>query len=256
LSDEARIHCKRLNVDTTVALAQAATRTGVRRFIYASSVKVHGEFCPVDNPVTEHIDPDPQDSYSRSKMEAESRLRAIEKDSSLEVVIFRPPLVYGPGVKANFLRLMRLVDIGMPMPLAAVENRRSLIYIENLVDVIAHSMVHPSAAGETFLISDGQDVSTPMLINILADSFNVKPRLFPVALPVMRVLAAVGGERPTVDRLVQSLIVDSNHVRKTLDWTPPYTLETGVRQTAYWYQQLYDPVHKGQNQLVAYASTW
>jgi len=256
LSDEARIHCKRLNVDTTVSLAEAAKRAGVRRFIYASSVKVHGESSPVNHPVTEFLDLNPQDSYARSKMEAEMHLRDIENNSSLEVVIFRPPLVYGPGVKANFLRLMRMVDMGIPMPLAAVENRRSLLYIENLVDVIAHSIVHPAAAGQTFLISDGQDVSTPLLINMLADSFNVKPRLFPIALPVMRVLAAVGREQSTVDRLVQSLTVNSDHVRKTLDWVQPYTLETGLRQTAYWYQQLYDPVHSGQSQLVAYASTW
>ena len=256
LSDEARIHCQRLNVDTTVALGQAAVRAGVSRFIYASSIKVHGEFSPVDHPVTELLDLDPQDSYAHSKMEAELRLRDIEKNSALDVVVFRPPLVYGPGVKANFFRLMRMVDMGLPLPLAAVENRRSLIYLENLTDVIALSIVHPAAVGETFLISDGQDVSTPMLINLLADSFNVKPRLFPIALPVMRVLAAVGGESSTVDRLVQSLIVDPGHVRRTLDWEPPYTLEMGVRQTAYWYQQLYDPVHSGQNQLVAYASTW
>jgi nucleoside-diphosphate-sugar epimerase len=116
--------------------------------------------------------------------------------------------------------------------------------------------VHPSAAGNTFLISDGHDISTPMLINVLANNFNVKPRLFNVSLPVMRALASIGGEQSTVDRLVQSLIVDSSHVRDVLDWQPPYSLETGLRETANWYQQLYDPVHNGQSQLAAYASTW
>jgi nucleoside-diphosphate-sugar epimerase len=256
LKPEARLKCKRLNVDTTTAIAQAAARTGVRRFIYTSSIKVHGESSPPNHPVTEFLELDPQDSYAHSKMQAEQQLREIAQSSQLDVVIFRPPLVYGPGVKANFLRLMRMVDLGMPMPLAAVENRRSLLYIENLVDVLALSIVHPEAVGQTFLVSDGQDVSTPMLISMLADSFNIKPRLFPVSLPVMRTLAAVGGERSTVDRLVQSLIVNSEHVRRMLDWTPPYSLETGIRQTAYWYQQLYDPVRSGQNQLAAYASTW
>ena len=256
LSEAARIHCQRLNVDTTTVLAKAAARAGVRRFVYASSVKVHGESSDIDHPVDETFTLSPGDSYSYSKMQAEQNLRDLEEHSDLEVVVFRPPLVYGPGVKANFLRLMRMVEMGIPMPLAAVNNQRSLLYIENLVDVFTRGIVHPSAAGNTFLISDGHDISTPMLINTLAKNLSVKPRLFNVSLPVMRALASIGGEQATVDRLVQSLIVDSSHVRDVLDWQPPYSLETGLRETANWYQQLYDPVHNGQSQLAAYASTW
>ena len=256
LSEEARIHCQRLNVDSTTALARAAARTGVNRFIYASSIKVHGESSEIDHPVNETFALNPTDSYSRSKMQAEQNLHEIAGQSNLEVVVFRPPLVYGPGVKANFLRLMRLVEIGVPMPLAAIHNQRSLLYIENLVDVFARSIVHPAAAGQTFLVSDGEDVSTPMLINMLASHFNVTPRLFHVSLSMMRALAAMGGEQASVDRLVQSLVVDSQRVRDVLDWQPPFDIGTGLRETAYWYQQLYDPVRSGQSQLAAYAGTW
>jgi nucleoside-diphosphate-sugar epimerase len=206
--------------------------------------------------VTEFIELFPEGSYAKSKLAAESLLRDMESSSEMEVVIVRPPLVYGPGVKANFLRLMKLVEKGIPLPLAAVDNRRSFIYLENLVDMLALSIVHPDAAGETFLVSDSEGVSTPVLINMLADGLGVTPRLFPISVQVMQVLAAVGGERSTVDRLVQSLVINSSHVRETLSWQPPYSMEQGIRNTVYWYQQLYDPVQSSQSQLAAYASSW
>jgi len=256
LSEQASLQCTRLNVDVTRSLASAAASAGVKRFIYVSSVKVHGESSDQNESVTEFIELFPEGGYAKSKLEAESLLRDVESSSEMGVVIVRPPLVYGPGVKANFLRLMKLVEKGIPLPLAAVDNRRSFIYLENLVDLLALSIVHPEAAGETFLVSDSEGVSTPVLINMLAEGLGVTPRLFPISVQVMQVLAAVGGERSTVDRLVQSLVIDSSHVRNTLNWQPPYSMEQGIRNTVYWYQQLYDPVQSSQSQLVAYASSW
>jgi len=256
LSEQAKQQCIRLNVDATTELARAAAAAAVRRFVYISSVKVHGESSATDQPVTEFMPLDPVGTYALSKMEAETRLREIAANSDLESVIIRPPLVYGPGVKANFLRLMKLVEKEIPLPLATVDNRRSFLYLDNLVDAIAVSLAHPAAAGETFLISDGQDVSTPALINLLAASLDVEPRLFPVSVPVMRLLASVGGEGSTVDRLVQSLVINQSHIHETLGWTPPYSLEFGIQRTVAWYQQYYDPVQAKQYQMSAYASTW
>ncbi len=256
LSEQASLQCTRLNIDVTRSLAKAAASAGVKRFIYVSSVKVHGESSDQNKSVTEFIELFPEGSYAKSKLVAEGLLRDVESSSEMGVVIVRPPLVYGPGVKANFLRLMKLVEKGIPLPLAAVDNRRSFIYLENLVDLLALSIVHPEAAGETFLVSDSEGVSTPVLINMLAEGLGVTPRLFPISVEVMQVLAAVGGERSTVDRLVQSLVINSSHVRDTLGWQPPYSMEQGIRNTVYWYQQLYDPVQSSQSQLAAYASSW
>jgi nucleoside-diphosphate-sugar epimerase len=256
LSEQASLQCTRLNIDVTRSLARAAASAGVKRFIYVSSVKVHGESSDQNKSVTEFIELFPEGSYAKSKLVAEGLLRDVESSSEMGVVIVRPPLVYGPGVKANFLRLMKLVEKGIPLPLAAVDNRRSFIYLENLVDLLALSIVHPEAAGETFLVSDSEGVSTPVLINMLAEGLGVTPRLFPISVEVMQVLAAVGGERSTVDRLVQSLVINSSHVRDALGWQPPYSMEQGIRNTVYWYQQLYDPVQSSQSQLAAYASSW
>ncbi len=256
LSEKAKLQCIRLNVDVTRKLAAAAARVGVRRFVYVSSIKVHGESSSHNDSVTEFMELHPEGSYAKSKLTAENLLREIESETGMETVIIRPPLVYGPGVKANFLRLMKLVEKGIPLPLAAVDNRRSFIYLENLVDMLVLSLVHPAAAGETFLVSDDEGVSTPVLINMLADRMGVTPRLFPISVQVMQLLAAVGGERSTVDRLVQSLVINASHVRETLGWTPPYSMEQGISNTVYWYQQLYDPVQAKQSQLAAYASSW
>jgi nucleoside-diphosphate-sugar epimerase len=256
LTEEAKQQCIRLNVDVTRSIADAAAGCGIERLIYVSSVKVHGESSNLDEPVTESMNLYPEGTYAKSKLTAENILRKVSSSSGMETVIIRPPLVYGPGVKANFLRLMKLVEKGIPLPLAAVDNRRSFVYLENLVDLLALSIVHPAAGGETFLVSDGEDVSTPMLINQLAAHFGIQPKLFPISVPVMRLLAAVGGERSTVDRLVQSLVINSGHARQTLNWEPPYSMEHGISKTVYWYQQLYDPVQARQYQLAAYASSW
>jgi nucleoside-diphosphate-sugar epimerase len=256
LTEQARLQCTKLNVDVTRRLASAAASAGVKRLIYISSVKVHGESSDQNESVTELTKPIPEGSYAKSKLAAEDILRDVESSSNMEVVIVRPPLVYGPGVKANFLRLIKLVEKGIPLPLAAVDNRRSFIYLENLVDMLALSAVHPAAAGQTFLVSDSEAISTPVLIKMLADRLGVTPRLFPVSVPVMQLLAAVGGERSTVDRLVQSLVINATHAHNTLGWQPPYSMEQGISDTIYWYQQLYDPVQAAQTQLAAYASSW
>ena len=256
LTEEARLQCTRLNIDVTRKLAKAAASAGVERFLYVSSVKVHGESSHHNESVTEFMELFPEGSYAKSKLVAEGILRDLEASSDMEAVIIRPPLVYGPGVKANFLRLMKLVEKGIPLPLAAVDNRRSFIYLENLVDLLALSIVHPAAAGQTFLVSDSEGVSTPVLINMLADGLGVSPRLFPISVQVMQLLAAIGGERSTVDRLVQSLVINAAHVRETLDWVPPYSMEQGISNTVYWYQQSYDPVQARQSPLAAYANSW
>ena len=256
LTEEARLQCTRLNIDVTRKLAKAAASAGVERFLYVSSVKVHGESSHHNESVTEFMELFPEGSYAKSKLVAEGILRDVEASSDMEAVIIRPPLVYGPGVKANFLRLMKLVEKGIPLPLAAVDNRRSFIYLENLVDLLALSIVHPAAAGQTFLVSDSEGVSTPVLINMLADGLGVSPRLFPISVQVMQLLAAIGGERSTVDRLVQSLVINAAHVRETLDWVPPYSMEQGISNTVYWYQQSYDPVQARQSPLAAYANSW
>lgn len=256
LSEQARLQCTRLNVDFTRRLASAAASAGVKRFIYISSVKVHGESSNQNESVTELTKPIPEGSYAKSKLAAEGLLRDVESSSKMEVVIVRPPLVYGAGVKANFLRLIKLVEKGIPLPLATVDNRRSFIYLENLVDMLALSTVHPAAAGETFLVSDSDAISTPVLVKMLAKGLGVTPRLFPVSVQVMQLLAAVGRERSTIDRLVQSLVINATHAQNTLGWEPPYTMEQGISDTVYWYQQLYDPVQAGQSQLAAYASSW
>ena len=191
LSEQARQQCTRINVDVTRKLANAAASAGVKRFVYVSSVKVHGESSHQNESVTEFIELFPEGSYAKSKLAAEGILRDLGCRHRMETIIVRPPLVYGPGVKANFLRLIKLVEKGIPLPLASVDNRRSFIYLENLVDMLALSIIHPDAAGQTFLVSDSEGVSTPLLINMLADGLGVTPRLFPISVPVMQILAAV-----------------------------------------------------------------
>jgi len=230
---------RRINVEATRNLAQQATAAGVRRFVFLSSVKVNGEATSV-LPYSETDAPAPQDAYGITKHEAEEVLRDIAARSAMELVILRPPLVYGPGVKGNFLRLLRLIERGVPLPLASVDNRRSLIYIGNLVDAIVTCIAAPAAAGKTYLVSDGEDVSTSALIGKLATAMGRSPRLLPCPVALLNLGAAVLGKRAAAMRLTGSLRVDSSRIRQELGWRPRYSLDQGLNATVQWY-------HQGQN---------
>jgi nucleoside-diphosphate-sugar epimerase len=225
---------RRTNVAGTVALAKAAAQHGVRRFVFLSSIKVNGERTS-DHPFTKSDPPRPEDPYGISKHEAEQALWQIAKETGLEVVILRPPLVYGPAVKANFLRLMHLCACRTPLPLASIENARSLIYLGNLVDAIAVCMRHPLAAGKTFLVSDGEDVSTPELVRRISAGLGTSPRLLPVRPSWLGWGSTFLGRKSEWDRLAGSLQIDSARIRDELDWRPTYTMTQGLAETARWY---------------------
>jgi UDP-glucose 4-epimerase len=225
---------RRINVKGTRAVALAAVEEGVRRMIFVSTAKVNGE-STCGKGFSEDDPPDPQDPYAVSKWEAEEVLRFIAAKTGLEVVILRPPLVYGPGVGANFLALMKLACRGVPMPLPDTDNRRSLVGVENLADCLIRSVSHAGAANHTFMVSDGQDVSTRELVVQLARCFRQPARFLPVPEVVLRLAARLVGKRSAVDRLLGSLEIDSKKVRRTLEWEPPVTLARGLEATAHWY---------------------
>jgi nucleoside-diphosphate-sugar epimerase len=222
-----------VNTAGTERLAQEAAAAGIKRFVYVSTVKVNGEGAPYA--YTERDVPAPADAYSLSKWEAEEVLRRIGSASGLKAVILRPPLVYGPGVGANFLRLMKWVALGLPLPLGSIRNCRSMIYRENLVDAIVTTVSHPRAAGETFLVSDGIDLSTPEFVRIIASRMGRKPFLVPCPTAFLKALGWVAGRGKEVDRLTGSLSIDSSKIGKLLDWKPPFTIEEGIRETVKWF---------------------
>jgi len=224
---------RRVNCDAAIRLAEAAAGS-VRRFVFLSSVKVHGE----DSGSGTYAEDDtlnPQDSYGRSKLEAERALTETAARSGIELVIVRPPLVYGPEVKANFLRLLGWVDSGLPLPFASMRNRRSLIYVGNLVDAIARFAEHPAACGP-FLVSDDESVSTPELVSRIARALGRPARLLPVPPALLRVAGIIAGRRDEIRRLTGNLAIDSLRARRLLNWRPPYTLDAGLAQTARWFR--------------------
>ncbi|MDR1936619.1 MAG: SDR family oxidoreductase [Candidatus Accumulibacter sp.] len=222
---------RRTNVDGTLNLARQAVAAGARRFVFLSSIKVNGECTSPGQPFTEKHAPAPRDPYGVSKMEAEQGLRALARDSGLEVVIVRPPLVYGPGVKANFLSLMRWLARGWPLPLGALtENRRSLVALDNLVDLLLSCVDHPAAANRTFLVSDGEDLSTVDLLERLGAALGRPARLISVPVGALRLAAAGLGRADALNRLCQSLQVDMRQTRSTLGWTPPLGVDEGLRR--------------------------
>lgn len=225
---------RRVNRDATLALARQAADAGVRRFVFASSVKVNGEGTPRDRPFRPDDPPAPADPYGVSKREAEDGLAALP---GIEPVVVRPPLVYGPGVRANFLRLLQAVDRGIPLPLGAVDNLRSLVYVGNLADAMAACVTHPAAAGETFLVSDGSVMSTAELVRALGAALGRRPRLLPVPPAALRLAGAVTGRGAAVDRLTGSLVVDDAHLRQRLGWTPPFSVREGLEATVRAYRE-------------------
>jgi UDP-N-acetyl-alpha-D-quinovosamine dehydrogenase len=226
---------RRINVGGTVTLAQDAAKAGTRRLVFVSSVKVHGERTHAA-PFRDTDVPQPEDAYGATKLEAEEHLRAQAADSGLEAIVLRPPLVYGPGAKGNFLRLVRLVDSRLPLPLASIENRRSLIYVGNLVSAILASLRVSCAKDGTYLVSDADALSTPMLIRAIARALNVEARLFPCPVSVLRLLARATGKTAEFSRLTQSLEIDSSRIRRELDWRPPFTVVHGLADMARWYR--------------------
>jgi nucleoside-diphosphate-sugar epimerase len=221
---------RRTNVQGTLRLGRQAAALGVRRFVFISSIKVNGESTAPGQCFGADDVPGPQDPYGISKMEAEQGLRVIAQRTGMEVVIVRPPLVYGPGVKANFASLMRAVKKGVPLPMGAIHNQRSLIGIDNLVDFLITCIAHPLAANETFLVSDGHDVSVPELVRGLAGAMGVKAHLLPIPVSVLQIGASMLGKRDAVNRLCENLQVDIDKARKLLAWTPPISIYEGLRR--------------------------
>lgn len=226
-----------VNVNSTLNLAHQAARAGVRRFVFVSSIKVNGETTQPSQPFTADDVPEPLDPYGVSKLEAEQGLREIEAQTGMEVVIVRPPLVYGPGVKANFDSMMRCVARGIPLPLGAIHNARSMVALDNLVDLLVTCVKHPAAAGQTFLVSDGEDVSTTGLLRRTAQAMGKKAFLLPVPAFVLEWGAALLGKRAVAQRLCGSLQLDINKTRQLLGWTPPVSVDEGLRRAAEGFSQ-------------------
>lgn len=219
-----------VNVDGTLNLARQAAAAGVKRFVFVSSVKVNGECTSPGRAFTEADVPMPQDAYGQSKNEAEQGLRQLSADLGMEVVIIRPPLVYGPGVKANFAILMHAVKRGWPLPFGAVHNQRSLVALCNLVDFIVTCTTHPQAANQTFLVSDGQDLSTADLVRAIAQAAGVPARLLPVPVWALQAGASLLGKGDMLQRLCGNLKVDASKARSVLGWVPPVSVEEGLRR--------------------------
>ncbi|CAG9934018.1 UDP-glucose 4-epimerase family protein [Candidatus Nitrotoga arctica] len=221
-----------VNLHGTSNLARQAACFGVKRLVYVSSIKVNGEQTSATQSFTELDEPSPQDFYSISKWQAEQALWRIARETGLEIVIVRPPLVYGAGVKGNFAQMLTVAAKHIPLPFASVHNRRSLIYVENLVDALIACATHPVAAGQTYLVCDGEDVSTPDLLHQLGGAMGFPARLLPFPLSWLRILGKLSGKSDQVERLLSSLQVDSGKIRRDLNWAPPYTLQQGLQATA------------------------
>jgi len=226
----------RVNVAGTEHLARSAAASGVKRLVYVSSIKVNGEVTCGDVRFSETDMDAPQDPYGISKCEAEQVLHQVAAETGLEVVIVRPPLVYGAGVKGNFSQMLKVLAKGLPLPLASVQNRRSLVYVGNLVDALILCATHPAAAGQTYLVSDGEDISTSDLLRELGAAMGHPARLFPCPAALFRLAGKLTGKTEQVERLLGSLRVDSGKIRRELSWTPPYTLHQGLRATGEWYR--------------------
>ena len=221
---------RRVNVAGTLNLARQAVAAGVRRFIFISTVKVNGEETTFGRPFTSEDLASPQDAYGISKHEAEEGLRHLAEDTGLEVVIIRPPLVYGPGVKGNFHSMMRWINKGIPLPLGAIHNQRSLIALDNLVDFIVTCIDHPAAANQTFLVADGEDLSTTDLLRRVGQAMGKPARLIPVPMSVLKFGARLLGKQAMAQRLCGNLQVDISKAREVLGWSPPVSVDEGLKR--------------------------
>lgn len=221
-----------INAFGTENLARQAAAKGVKRFVYVSSIKVNGEATIQGHPMTELDIPQPHDPYGISKWKAELSLHDLSRETSMEISILRPPLIYGPGVKANFARLIETVSKGVPLPLNSIRNARSLLYVGNLVDALYVCSVDGNAAGQTYLISDGEAVSTPMLTRLIAKALGKPDRIFGFPVGLMRLIGRLLRKTGAIDRLTQSLEIDNSKISNQLSWHPPYTLAQGLQETA------------------------
>jgi nucleoside-diphosphate-sugar epimerase len=221
-----------VNVECTLNLARQAAEAGVRRFVFVSSIKVNGESTLIGHSFSAEDEPNPQDSYGISKHEAEQGLRLLAEETGMEVVIIRPPLVYGPGVKANFASMMSWLARGVPLPFGAIHNQRSLVALDNLVDFIVTCLEHPKAANQTFLVSDGDDMSTTQLLQRLGAALGKPARLIPVPVGAMQYAATLLGKGAVAQRLFGSLQVDNSKTSDLLGWQPVVSVEEAVRKTA------------------------
>jgi nucleoside-diphosphate-sugar epimerase len=222
---------RHVNVLGTRRLAEQAVAMGVKRLVFLSSIGVHGVHTNRRPPFSHADVPAPVEDYAISKWEAELELRALGEELPLEVVVVRPPLVYGPGAGGNFRRLLQLVARGVPLPFKSVRNRRSMVALDNLIDLVIRCVDHPDAAGGTFLVSDGQDLSLPEWIRALAAALGRKPLLFPVPEPLLLIGGKLVGRSREVERLIASLEVDIDHTRERLGWAPPIPVEEGLRRS-------------------------
>lgn len=227
---------RKINVEGTVRLARCAAGCGVKRFIFISSIKVNGEGTPRNKTFKATDLPAPVDAYGISKREAEDALRQVCEETGMELVVIRPPLVYGPGVKANFLSMVRWLDRGIPLPLGAIDNRRSLVAIGNLTDLVLTCIDHPAAAGEIFLVSDGEDLSTTQLLHRTALALNKSARLVAVPAGLLQAAASMVGKSGIAERLCGNLQVDIQRTCELLGWRPPINTEKALRQTVEHYR--------------------
>jgi nucleoside-diphosphate-sugar epimerase len=252
IAEDSLMEFRQVNTHATERLARMASQTGVKRLVFLSTVKVNGEktvFHPHPLPLRRYSGqapgererfsetdvPNPQDAYAVSKWEAEQALKRVGDETDLEVVILRAPLVYGPGVKGNFLRLLQAVKSGIPLPLASVNNSRSLIFVENLVDAIMICATHPQAAGKTYLLRDNEDVSTAQLLKRLARAMHRPARLWPFPPAALRFAAQLLGMSAEAERLLDSLQVEDSKIRKELGWKPSFSVDEGLMETAKWF---------------------
>jgi len=221
-----------VNIDGTKRLAEQAMEAGIKRLVFLSSVKVNGESTDqITKQKFSHKDnSNPKDSYAISKLEAEKALWEISSRTGLEVVVVRLPLVHGYGSKGNLARLIKLVRLGIPLPLSLVKNQRSMVGMDNLVDLLIRCIDHPEASGKTFLVSDGEDLSTPELIKLIASSMGRRANLFPLPIFMLKFLGSVFDKSDEINRLVGSLRVDDSYTKKILNWTPPISVEEGIRR--------------------------
>ncbi|MEW6562295.1 MAG: SDR family oxidoreductase [Pseudomonadota bacterium] len=233
------VEFRKINTIGTLSLARAAAAQGVRRFVYVSSIKVNGDATHNGMRFNENDSVCPDDPYGISKWEAECGLRDLARETGLEVTIVRPPLVYGPGVKGNFGQMLGVLDRRVPLPLASVHNRRSMIYVGNFADALLLCARHPAAGNQTFLVSDGEDVATPYLLRKLGEGIGKPARLLPFPPILLLFAARFVGKGAQAERLIGSLQVDSGKIRRELNWRPPYTVQQGLQATADWYRNTY-----------------
>lgn len=230
--DEA-IRYRSANVETTRRLLDASLRTGVRRFVFISSIKVNGESTEGRAPFTSDDPPNPKDWYGATKLEAENLVRGATRTTLMDHVVVRPPLVYGPGMLANLAALVRAIERKMPLPLASIKNDRSLVSVQNLADFIATVTNSPAASARTFLVSDGHDLSTPQLVRAIGNAVGVQPRLIPCPPTVLRAIGRVTGRASMFERLCGSLQVDISATKAALRWSPPHTVEQSMATIAH-----------------------